>query len=58
MAWAAGQTVGAALGARVAQVTSDAVPYLILSALCLATVAVVIAAALGDRHRVTARSRR
>ena len=41
MAWAAGQTVGAALGARVAEATSDAVPYLILSGVCLATVAVI-----------------
>jgi MFS family permease len=41
MAWATGQTVGAGLGARVAQVTSDAVPYLLLSALCLATVTVI-----------------
>ena len=41
LAWAAGQTVGAAVGARVAQATSDAVPYLVLSALCLATVALI-----------------
>jgi len=41
LAWAAGQTVGAAVGARLAQATSDAVPYLILSALCLATVALI-----------------
>jgi MFS family permease len=42
MAWAAGQTAGAALGARVAEATSDAVPYVALSALCLATLVVVV----------------
>jgi MFS family permease len=42
MAWAAGQTAGSALGARVAQATSDAVPYLALSALSLATLAAVV----------------
>ena len=41
MAWAAGQTVGAGLGARIAQATSDAVPYVLLSALSLATLVVI-----------------
>ena len=34
LAWAPGQTAGAALGGAVAEKTSDAVPYLTLSALC------------------------
>jgi len=35
VAWAPGQAGGSALGGAVASVTSDAVPYLALSALCL-----------------------
>ncbi len=37
LAWAPGQTLGAAGGGAIAHVTSDAVPYLLLVALCLAT---------------------
>jgi MFS family permease len=37
VAWAPGQAGGAALGGLLAAVTSDAVPYLALSALCLLT---------------------
>ena len=37
LAWAPGQTAGAALGGTVAEKTSDAVPYLTLSALALLT---------------------
>ena len=37
LAWAPGQTAGAALGGAVAEKTSDAVPYLTLSALALLT---------------------
>jgi MFS family permease len=37
LAWAPGQTIGAAGGGALAQATSDAVPYLLLSAVCAAT---------------------
>ena len=37
LAWGAGQAVGAAGGAGLAQATSDAVPYLLLAAACLLT---------------------
>ena len=37
IAWAPGQAGGAALGGLLAAATSDAVPYLSLSALCLVT---------------------
>jgi MFS family permease len=37
LAWAPGQTLGAAGGGALAQATSDAVPYLLLSAVCVAT---------------------
>jgi predicted MFS family arabinose efflux permease len=37
LAWAPGQTVGSALGGTVAEKTSDAVPYLTLSALSAVT---------------------
>jgi MFS family permease len=37
LAWAPGQTIGSALGGSIAEATSDAVPYYILSALALGT---------------------
>lgn len=37
LAWAPGQTLGAAGGGALAHATSDAVPYLLLSAVCAAT---------------------
>jgi predicted MFS family arabinose efflux permease len=37
LGWAVGQTAGSAGSARLADATSDAVPYLLLSGLCLAT---------------------
>jgi MFS family permease len=37
LAWAPGQAGGAALGGVLAAATTDAAPYLILSALCLVT---------------------
>ena len=37
LAWAPGQSIGAALGGTVAEATSDAVPYLALSALSIVT---------------------
>jgi MFS family permease len=39
LAWAPGQALGAALGGTLARVTADAVPYLLLSGCCLATLA-------------------
>ena len=41
LAWAPGQTIGAALGGTIAEATSDAVPYLILSGLALVTLVAV-----------------
>lgn len=41
LAWAPGQGVGAAVGGALARASSDAVPYLILSAACLGTLALV-----------------
>jgi MFS family permease len=39
LAWAPGQTVGAAGGGALAHATSDTVPYLMLSAVCVVTLA-------------------
>ena len=39
LAWAPGQALGSAVGGSLARSTSDAVPYLLLSALCLLTLA-------------------
>src|SRR6185312_14861016 len=39
LAWAPGQTLGAAGSAALAQATADAAPYLVLSALCALTLA-------------------
>jgi MFS family permease len=41
LAWAPGQTLGAAGGGALAQLTSDAVPYLMLSGVCFATLVVL-----------------
>jgi len=41
LAWAGGQVLGGAGGAGLAQATADAVPYSLLAALCLVTVAAV-----------------
>ena len=49
LAWAAGQVVGGAAGGALADLTSDAVPYAILSLLCLATLALA-----RERRRVPA----
>jgi len=38
LAWATGQAIGAAGGATVAHATADAVPYVVLAVVCLATV--------------------
>ncbi len=39
IAWAPGQAFGAAFGGALARATSDAVPYLLLSATCLLSLA-------------------
>jgi predicted MFS family arabinose efflux permease len=41
LGWSIGQTAGAAAGARLADATSDAIPYLLLSGLCAITVAIL-----------------
>jgi MFS family permease len=41
LAWAAGQTTGAAGGARLAQAGGDALPYLLLAGICAVTVVVL-----------------
>jgi predicted MFS family arabinose efflux permease len=41
LGWAIGQTAGSAASARVADATSDAVPYLLLGGLCCLTVAIL-----------------
>ena len=41
IAWAPGQALGAAGGGALARATSDAVPYLLLTALCLVSLALV-----------------
>jgi MFS family permease len=49
LAWAGGQTVGAAASGALAQATSDVVPFVLLSAVCLGTL--VMLRALGARLR-------
>jgi predicted MFS family arabinose efflux permease len=44
LGWSIGQTLGSAASARLADATSDAVPYLILAVICLATVAILLRA--------------
>jgi len=41
LGWSIGQTAGAAASARLADATSDAVPYLLLSVICCATIAIL-----------------
>jgi predicted MFS family arabinose efflux permease len=41
LGWSIGQTVGAAASARLADATSDAVPYVLLSCVCCATIAIL-----------------
>jgi hypothetical protein len=42
LAWAGGQVIGGAGSAGLAQATSDAVPYLLLSILCAITLVAVV----------------
>ncbi len=51
LAWAGGQVGGGALGGRLADITTDAVPYLILAALCAATLALLLRTAREDETR-------
>jgi predicted MFS family arabinose efflux permease len=44
LGWSIGQTTGSAASARLADATSDTVPYLLLSAVCVLTLAVLAAA--------------
>jgi predicted MFS family arabinose efflux permease len=44
LGWSIGQTVGATASARLADATSDAVPYLLLAGVCVATLAVLAGA--------------
>jgi MFS family permease len=44
LTWAAGQAVAASAGGALAEATSDVVPYLLLSAACLLTLAVMLRA--------------
>jgi predicted MFS family arabinose efflux permease len=44
LGWSIGLTTGAAASARLADATSDAVPYLLLSGVCVATLAVLVGA--------------
>jgi MFS family permease len=55
LAWAVGQVIGGAGSAGMAQLSSDAVPYGLLAALCLATVLAV--RALSARPAASTRSR-
>jgi predicted MFS family arabinose efflux permease len=41
LGWSIGQTIGAAASARLADATSDAVPYLLFSGVCCATIAIL-----------------
>jgi hypothetical protein len=56
VAWAPGQAGGSALGGAVAAATSDAVPYLALSAVCLVTFLAVTPRFL-DRRSAAAEGR-
>ncbi len=49
LAWAGGQTFGAAAGGALAQATSDIVPFALLAAVCLGTLAAVRIRGAGDR---------
>ena len=44
LGWSIGQTAGSAASARLADATSDAVPYLLLSGVCLLTLAILLRA--------------
>jgi MFS family permease len=51
MAWAPGQALGASAGGALARATSDAVPYLILSGICLLSLALLV---LGPTRSISA----
>jgi MFS family permease len=49
LAWATGQTAGAAGSARLADLAGDRVPYLLLAGVCAATLAVLSRALVRQR---------
>jgi MFS family permease len=53
LAWASGQTVGAAGSARLADVTGDSVPYMVLAAVSALTLAVLLRALVRRREAAT-----
>jgi MFS family permease len=57
LAWAPGQALGSALGGTIAEATSDAVPYLILSGLALATLLGLRRAHAPSRSRLAGQGR-
>jgi hypothetical protein len=52
LAWAAGQVIGGAGSAGLAQATSDVVPYALLAALCIAT-ALAFRTTTGPRVKIS-----
>jgi MFS family permease len=50
LAWAGGQVGGSAGGARLADATSDAVPYAVLAVLCVATLGVLVRPRVASAH--------
>jgi MFS family permease len=50
LAWAGGQVGGSAGGARLADATSDAVPYAVLALLCAATLALLVRPRVASVH--------
>jgi predicted MFS family arabinose efflux permease len=58
LGWSIGQTTGSAAGARLADMTSDTVPYLLLSAICCVSVAILARARRTTTVSVTQTPRR
>jgi predicted MFS family arabinose efflux permease len=50
LAWAGGQVGGSAGGARLAEATSDAVPYVVLAVLCAATLTLLVRPRVASVH--------
>jgi predicted MFS family arabinose efflux permease len=53
LGWSIGQTAGSAASARLADATSDTVPYLVLSLICCVTVAILARAQRASASRLT-----
>ena len=58
LAWAPGHIVGSTVGGALADVTGDAVPYLIVGVLCILTLVAVHRAPASLRRTPSARRRR